>query len=264
MPSKAPDTRYRYWYAKLLRLYPKPHYQRFGEGMQQTFNDLLQERASKNGSTLGCAIWMAIETCEGIMTAHMTGIIGRNKRFAGMMLAIGCLLLLPLLGVLFTDEVNWGPGDFIIAGILLTGTALLFEVAARLTGNRAYRAAVALAVVTGLVLIWLNLAVGLIGSEDNPANIMYFGVLLIGFAGAIVARLRPHGMARALFATATAQALVPVIALLINRPPMATPQAFYGVLGVFILNTFFVMLFIGSAFLFRHAATMPTPESAPQ
>jgi hypothetical protein len=39
--------RYRHWYAKLLRLYPKPYYERFGEGMEQTFNDLLRERAEE-------------------------------------------------------------------------------------------------------------------------------------------------------------------------------------------------------------------------
>jgi uncharacterized protein len=31
-------------YAKLLRLYSKRHYERFGEGMEQTFNDLCRER----------------------------------------------------------------------------------------------------------------------------------------------------------------------------------------------------------------------------
>ena len=42
---------------------------------------------------------------------------------------------------------------------------------------------------------------------------MYFGVLAVGFIGAFIARFQPRGMARALFATAVAQALVPVIAL---------------------------------------------------
>ena len=60
----------------------------------------------------------------------------------------------------------------------------------------------------------MNLAVGIIGTEDNPANLMYGGVLAVGIVGAIIARFQPHGMARALVATALAQALVAVIALI--------------------------------------------------
>ena len=58
-------------------------------------------------------------------------------------------------------------------------------------------------------------------------------------------------MARALFAMALAQALVPVIALII-WPPAVTSWA-PGVVQVFGLNAIFVMLFVGSAMLFRRA-----------
>lgn len=54
--------RYRHWYAQLLRLYSKPYYARFGEGMEQTFNDLLRERAEEERGVLGCALWMFAET----------------------------------------------------------------------------------------------------------------------------------------------------------------------------------------------------------
>ncbi len=51
----------------------------------------------------------------------------------------------------------------------------------------AYRFAVGVALAAAFLLVWMNLAVGLIGSEDNPANLMYFGVLAVGFIGAIIA-----------------------------------------------------------------------------
>jgi hypothetical protein len=54
----------------------------------------------------------------------------------------------------------------------------------------------------------MNLAVGIIGSEDNPANLMYGGVLAVGIIGAIIARFEPHGMARALVATTLATSAV--------------------------------------------------------
>ena len=85
-------------------------------------------------------------------------------------------------------------------------------------------------------------AVGLIGSEDNPANLVYTGVLAVGFVGAIIERLQPNGMKQALFATAVAQALATVIALVLDAR-----------VGVVLTSMFFLMLFFGSALLFRRA-----------
>ena len=96
-----------------------------------------------------------------------------------------------------------------------------------------------MAVAAALMLVWMNLAVGLIGSEDNPANLM----------GAVLARVQPRGMARALCATAFAQALVAVIAWIAG---LGDPGS--GPLEIFVLNGFFVALLVGSAWLFRRAA----------
>jgi hypothetical protein len=128
--------------------------------------------------------------------------------------------------------------------------------------RNAYRFAVGVALAAAFILFWMSLAVGLIGSEDNPANLLYVGVLAVGIIGAIIARLRPHGMARALFATALAQASVPVIALIIWKPQVTSVEAFLGMLGVFGVNGFFVALFVGSALLFRYAARERTPAGA--
>ncbi|MEJ2185547.1 MAG: hypothetical protein P8Z36_06370 [Gemmatimonadota bacterium] len=115
--------------------------------------------------------------------------------------------------------------------------------------NTAYRFAVGVALAAALVLVWMNLAVGLIGTPDDLANLMYVGVLVVGVIGTIVARFRPHGMARALFATAFAQALAAVIAVAAGLgTPGLPPQ------GVFLMmNGFFVALFAASALLFRYA-----------
>lgn len=69
-----------------------------------------------------------------------------------------------------------------------------------MAGGTAYRVATGIAVAAALVLFWMNAAVGIIG--DGPVNLMYLGVLAVGFVGALVARFQPHGMALALFATA--------------------------------------------------------------
>ena len=82
---------------------------------------------------------------------------------------------------------------------------------------------------------------------------MYLLVPLVGFIGAAVARFRPDGMARALFVTALAQALV-LATVLIVRNPQVTPWTAAVVRG-FGANAFFVMVFAGSALLFRKAAS---------
>ena len=216
-----------------------------------SFNDLLRERAEEAGGLFGCALWMFIETSAGIIKEEMTFIM-QSKNIIRIALATAFVLLVPLVAMQFTDEVNWNLADFAVAGVLLFGAGLTYELIARKAGNIAYRAAVGVAVAAALILVWVNLAVGLIGSEDNPANLIYVGVLAVGIIGAIIARLQSHGMARALFATALAQALVAVIALVagMDRYPGSS------VSEIVILNIFFVALWIGSALLFRRASTM--------
>jgi len=111
----------------------------------------------------------------------------------------------------------------------------------------AYRIAVGLALTAAFLIVWLNVAAGLIGIEDDdPANLLYVGVLAIGCVGAVIARFQPGGLARTLFATALAQAVVGAIAL-------ALPNT-AGSVQIVLLHGVFVALFVGAALLFRHAA----------
>ena len=126
-----------------------------------------------------------------------------------------------------------------------------------MSNRNAYRAAVGVALAAAFILVWLSLGVGIIGADGDPVNMMYFGVLAVGTIGAIVARFRPHGMARALFATALAQALVAVIALIFGLGLPWSPAV-----EILVLNGFFVALFVGSALLFRHAGRERTPAGA--
>src|SRR5688572_16723785 len=119
----------------------------------------------------------------------------------------------------------------------------------KMTKGTAYRFAIGAALATACILVWLSLGVGIIGKDGDPANLMYFGVLAVGIVGTLIARLRPHGMARALFAMALAQALVAAIALIAR---LGLPYS--GPAEIVLLNGFFVTMFAGSAWLFRRAA----------
>ena len=120
----------------------------------------------------------------------------------------------------------------------------------KIVNTSPYRLAVITALGTALLLPWVIGAVGLIGVEGDPFDLIYGGVLAVGIIGAIVARLRPRGMARALFATALAQALVVVIALFVGKQHVAVSSV-PEIVGS---NGFFVALWLGSAWLFRRAA----------
>lgn len=186
----------------------------------------------------------------------MVGNLGNGRRQRGSFWRIAgwsiaaLILLAPAVAMQFNDETNWGLGDFILAGTLLLGTGLTIELVARKSSHFAYRTAAGLSLVAALMLVWVNLAVGIIGSEGEPANLMYFGVLAIGIAGAFLARFQPLGLARALFATAIAQALVAVIAL-VSGAGSAGPKWPMDLLA---MTAVFVTLFIVSALLFRKAA----------
>jgi hypothetical protein len=175
-----------------------------------------------------------------------------QKSIIRIAIGTGFILLIPVVLTLLAIW-HWQPGALVLAFVLLLGGAGLTYglVAKKMMSKKAYRFAVGVAVAAVFLLVWMNAAVGGILGDD-PANMMYFGVLLIGFIGAVIARLEPQGMSLTLFATAFAMVLVPAIALIIGTPAFAN-----GVAAVFGLHAVFAMLFVGSALLFRRASANP-------
>jgi len=169
-----------------------------------------------------------------------------NKNIIGVIIATAFILLLLFLVNQISDEVVWDLADFVIAGALLFGAGLTYVLVTKKRGNSTYQAALVIALAAAFILVWANIAVGIIGDEDNRANLMYIGVLAVGSIGAIIARFKPQGMAIALFATALAQALITGIALIAD---LGSPSSGPG--EILALNSFFILLWIGSALLFR-------------
>lgn len=168
-------------------------------------------------------------------------------------IAASILLLVPLIASQVTDEVNWSIFDFITAWILLFSAGFTYKLITGKINNIVYRAAAAITVATALFLVWSNLAVGLIGSENNPANLMYLGVLATLLIGSIIVHFKPNGMVLALGATIFAQILVTVIAIIAGLgAPENTP------LQLVFINGFFIALWVGSALLFWFAARRNT------
>lgn len=88
----------------------------------------------------------------------------QNKRFIGILVVIGILLLIPYIAMKMTGEVNWSAFDFIVAGVLLLGAGIAVEVALRFVTKTSHRIAVCLAILAILSLVWVEIAVGLFGT----------------------------------------------------------------------------------------------------
>lgn len=170
----------------------------------------------------------------------------RGSRWNSMVWGVaGLLLLLPWVAMRFTDEVAWTGSDFVVFGAMLAFACGAWELATRLSGNGAYRAAAAVATAAGFFLTWINLAVGIIGNENDAVNLLFAGVPVVAIVGAVIARFRAQGMVRAMLATAFVQASIAAMAV-----------AAASVEGT-LLTLCFAALWLLSAGLFRKAARSP-------
>jgi len=159
------------------------------------------------------------------------------------------LLATPFVAMRFTSEVNWTASDFISAGALLAVIGAGFELAVRASRNLYYRAGAALALLGAFLVIWVNLAVGIVGSEGNPSNLLFFGALLVGIAGACIARFKAAGMAVAAGTTAVALGIAFAIAAM-----GPTDEPFVSHWLELAGTSVIAVSFLASAALFRRAA----------
>lgn len=125
------------------------------------------------------------------MTTHSHGNATNHPSRAGLTWRhlywplAGAALLLPLLAMQVTEEVDWSGADIVLMGALLLGVGGTFELAARMSDDLSYRLGVSGALAAGF-LLWVNGAAGIIGTEDNSANLIYGGVLAIALIGVFV------------------------------------------------------------------------------
>lgn len=94
------------------------------------------------------------------MKSEGNDLIWQNKVFLWMALATGLLLLVPLIAMQFTNQVNWASGDFGVMGLLLFGMGSLFVLAARKV-NRKYWVGIGFALAVAFLYVWAEMAVGI-------------------------------------------------------------------------------------------------------
>ncbi len=155
------------------------------------------------------------------------------------------------------EGVDWTLGDFIFAAVMFGIVGGALELAVRFSPNRAYRGAAALSLLGTLLTIWANLAVGIVGSEHNPANQWFFAALLVGIAGGCIGRFRPKAMAIAVAATALLLWIAFAVAVM---GPTDEPFVHHSI--EFIGTSIFALLFLGSAWRFRRSARDQSSSSS--
>lgn len=162
--------------------------------------------------------------------------------------AVALILLLPLV-----TGAPWTLFDYIVAGALLGGAGLVLELVVRASGSLAYRAGAGLALAAAFLLVWVNGAVGFLGDEGNPANLMFAGVIGVAVLGSVISGFKAGGMAWTMFAAAGAQVAVGAIAWTQGWTSPGDAGLYEVVLGTCVFGA----LWLVSGGLFRLAASRP-------
>jgi len=109
-----------------------------------------------------------------------------GKRPMLWILAAGLLLLIPAIAMQFTNEVRWTASDFLVAAVLIMGLGGGVELALRLSHNACVKSAAIVAVTSVFALIWINGAVGIVGSEANPVGWVVVAVTSVVLAATVL------------------------------------------------------------------------------
>src|ERR1700730_2297244 len=109
MATNVPGRRYRTWYGMLLRLYPRPFRERFGQGMAQTFHDLCREHRDAGRGLFGFALWIFCETLLGIVRENVTHMNHLGKTMLRVALGALAVLMVPLVASRIVEGWNWPP-----------------------------------------------------------------------------------------------------------------------------------------------------------
>jgi hypothetical protein len=93
-------------------------------------------------------------------------------------LGVTLILSLPLLAMLFTEQVAWSVADFVRAGVLLATIGTALELAARKAGGR----------LAALAIGGLGVCAAVLGEADDAPGLVLLGILLVASACAVVVR----------------------------------------------------------------------------
>jgi len=154
------------------------------------------------------------------------------------------LLLSPLVMMRIIEGWNWGVFDFVFAAVMIGGAGLLYELAAKWSGDWAYRAGAAMALLSSFLLVWSTII------RDDGTGEGFFLIIMAVAVGGCASWFTAAGMARTMLGVAVMQAL---FGIAVATAP-STADTHFGPSGYLLYSGFFIVLWLVSAGLFKHAA----------
>lgn len=91
-------------------------------------------------------------------------VMNNSNRLTKILLVVPFLLLIPLIGMQFSSEINWSFFDFMVMGILLSGVGVVIELVLRNVKTLERRFVFIAIILVVFLLIWAELAVGIFGT----------------------------------------------------------------------------------------------------
>ncbi len=85
----------------------------------------------------------------------------KNQIFLWIAVVTGLILMIPLVAMQYTNDVDWSISDFVIMGVLMYGIGSMFVFTARRIHTTGNRIIIGIAFLLGLLYIWAELAVGI-------------------------------------------------------------------------------------------------------
>ena len=158
--------------------------------------------------------------------------------------SIAGILCLPLIAMQFSDQVNWDGADFLIFGLMLLIAGVTFDFVRHQSDHATYKKGMVLAILATFLLFWINGAVGIIGSEDNSANLMFFVIVLVAVLGSLISGFAAYKMKWVMYVAAASQVIVFLVAWI----------AGWGFTGP--ITLVFTALWLGAAKCFEKASAV--------
>ena len=174
--------------------------------------------------------------------AH-TAFSGWRIALWGALIALFCL---PVIAVQLSDEFDWTSSDFLFAAVFLTILGIGGEIALRVGRNAPHQLGIAIAALGGFLTVWINGAVGMLGSEDEVTNLYFIALVGIAVVASFLVWFRPAPMRWIMATLSASQFGVGIIAGLWTMPGHAIE---WGVLA------FFAVIWGASAACFHAAHT---------
>jgi hypothetical protein len=160
------------------------------------------------------------------------------------------ILLIPLTASFITTEMDWSLFDYMLIWTLLFCAGALYKWITLFAVDSGYRAAVGLAILTGVFIIWSNLGVGIVGSEDEPFNLLYFALLAFGLMAAFWVRFEARAMSYVMLSITIGLGMLTLLAFVLGMHRIL----YSSTIEILAVHCFLAVPILLSGILFHHAA----------